>query len=328
MTSWHPILWLLVLVLSLGPAESLRAQHAWLPPADEIGPIGVPVLQDPPLGEQAFAPPRGNFVDLDDYVGSPGRESEPYRWQLLPNSLIYRSYLASTKESRMYGGVDHARNDSTLWNATTGARVGILRYGTYDYILPDGFQLDVEGSAQVRLDVPEDVDVRSVDFRAGVPLTFGWGAHRLKFGYYHISSHLGDEFLLKNIDYPRLNFARDVLMLGYSYYATPNLRLYGEAGWAFYEDVSEPWEFQFGVDYAPQQRTGCWGAPFFAVNAHIRQELDFSGNLTAQVGWAWRADHSAHLLRVGFQYFNGLSNQYSFAFDHEETFGFGVWYDF
>jgi hypothetical protein len=228
----------------------------------------------------------------------------------------------------MYGGIDDATHDNLLWNGTVGARLGIFRYGTTDYILPDGWQLDVEGAAQVRLDIPEDVDVRSVDFRCGVPLTYGMGAHRFKTGYYHLSSHLGDEFVYKNPYYNRLNFARDVLLLGYSYYATPNLRLYGEAGWAFYSIVSEPWEFQFGLDYAPSYRTGPRGAPFFAVNGHIREELNFSGNFTAQAGWAWRADNGPQLLRVGVQYFNGLSNQYSFAFDHEETIGVGIWYDF
>lgn len=315
-------------LMALAIARPLHAQ-TYLMPGNETGPIITAPGSDP-----IVMPPGGDFIDADQYLGSgpplpeSGMGGDEWGFQVLPSSLIYRSYLASTKESRMYGGVDVANGDSTLWNATTGARLGIFRYGTYGYILPDGWQLDVEGSAQVRLDVPEDVDVRSVDFRGGVPLTYGAGAHRFKFGYYHLSSHLGDEFLLKNPNYPRKNFARDVLIFGYSYYATPNLRLYGEVGWGFYTIVSEPWEVQFGLDYAPQQRTGVWGAPFFAANTHLRQELDFSGNLTAQVGWAWRGDDSARLLRVGFQYFNGLNDQYSFPFDHEETFGVGLWYDF
>jgi hypothetical protein len=330
------VLWSLV-AAAFCAAAPLRAQTFRLP-GEDIGPITAPPmtalpmpappLADPMVAPPSVVPPGGDFVNVDQYINGIEDDNGPYTWQVLPSSLIYRSYLASTKESRMYGGVDVARDDSTFWNATTGARIGILRYGTNEYILPDGFQLDVEGSAQVRLDVPEDVDVRSVDFRGGTQLTYGMGAHRFKFGYYHLSSHLGDEFLLKNPGYDRLNFARDVLIFGYSYYVTPNLRLYGEAGWAFYTIVTEPWEFQFGIDYAPQYRTGPWGAPFWALNGHIREELDFSGNFTAQVGWAWRADNNAHLLRVGFQYFNGLSNQYSFAFQHEESFGFGIWYDF
>ena len=43
-----------------------------------------------------------------------------------------------------------SRGDSTLWEATLGGRVGLLRYGSFDCICPEGFQIDAEGSAQVR----------------------------------------------------------------------------------------------------------------------------------------------------------------------------------
>jgi hypothetical protein len=302
-----------------------HAQEFRLPSVVDSGPEDIGPIGEPIVGAQDFG-----VIDADAYVdpSNPFGHDEYWSWQVLPQGLVYRSYLASTKDSRMYGGVNEARDESTFWDATVGARLGILRYGTTDYILPDGFQVDAEGSAQVRLDVPDDVDVRAVDFRGGVPITYGIGKHRFKTGYYHLSSHLGDEFLLKNVGYPRLNFARDVLLFGYSYYATPNLRFYGEAGWAFYTIVSEPWEFQFGIDYAPQYRTGIHGAPFFAINTHIRQELDYSGNLNVQFGWAWRADNGPQLLRAGFQYFNGMNSQYSFYNQHEDFFGFGVWYDF
>ena len=206
--------------------------------------------------------------------------------------------------------------------------MGILRFGDSDPVMPQGFQIDVEGSAQARLNLTDNVDVTSVDFRGGLPLTYGYGPWRLMAGYYHLSSHLGDEFLLKNPDYPRLNFARDVLLFGASYYLTDDLRIYGEAGWAFFTDVSAPWEFQFGIDYAPAAPTGARGAPFFAINGHIREELDYSGNVTVQAGWAWRSAQNGSLLRIGGHYFNGASWQYSFYNQFEQQLGVGIWYDF
>jgi hypothetical protein len=218
-------------------------------------------------------------------------------------------------------------DDGALLDGTLGGRIGLLRIGPRDQ--PLGFQIDIEGAAFVRLDPDEDVDVRSADFRAGVPFTYGWGNQQIKFAYYHISSHVGDEFLLKNPGFTRLNFARDVLILGYSVYPTERLRLYGEAGWAFWNDVSGLWEFQFGVEYAPTRPTGLRGEPFFAVNAHLRQEVDYGGGLTAQAGWAWRGDGpSGRLLRMGLHYYNGESSQFSFFDDFEQQLGFGVWYDF
>jgi hypothetical protein len=185
----------------------------------------------------------------------------------------------------------------------------------------------VEGSAQVRLDPDENLDLRSVDYRVGAPLTYAYGRHRLKLGYYHLCSHLGDEFLAAHPSFHHLNFVRDALTLGYAYYVTENLRLYGEMGYAFNDDVSKEWEFQFGLDYSPARPTGIRGAPFFAVNGHIREELNYSGNFVLQAGWAWRGQTS-HLLRTGFHYYNGLSDQYSFYRNFEQQIGGGMWYDF
>ena len=61
---------------------------------------------------------------------------------------------------------------------------------------------------------------------------------------------------------------------------------------------------------------------------HLRQELDYSGNFTAQLGWAWVGDYTSHMLRIGAHYYNGLSNQYSFYQYFEQQIGLGVWYDY
>jgi hypothetical protein len=247
---------------------------------------------------------------------------------VLPNSIIYKPGLASVKESRLAAHLMSLRHDGWMLDGVLGGRFGVLRYGNLADVLPQGFQFDVEASAHVRLDIPEEVDVRSADYRAGGALTWGIGRHQMRFGYYHLSSHLGDEFVLKNPGYPRLNFARDVLILSYGYNVTDNLRLYAEAGWAFAANVAEPWEFQCGIDYAPAYPTGFRGAPFVALNAHLRQEVNYGGNFVLQTGWAWRSDRKGHLLRMGLHYFNGLSNQFSFYNEHEEQIGFGIWYDF
>ena len=268
------------------------------------------------------------FVDADAFLeDQSGWTGSHQSWQILPSGLIYKTYLANTKEPRLAARIVDVPDDSTFFDANVGARVGLIRFGTSDPIRPEGFQIDAEGAAQVRLDIPEEVDVRAADFRGGLVATWGNRYRQTKFGYYHLSSHLGDEFLIKNPDFDRLNFARDVLVLGKSIYFNEWLRFYGEAGWAFFDDISEPLEFQFGFDYAPVCPTGLRGAPFFAANAHLREEVNFGGNISAQLGWAWRGSKSGSLLRMGFHYYNGESSQFSFYDDFEQQFGFGVWYD-
>jgi hypothetical protein len=299
----------------------------------------------------AYAPDRMQFVDLDAYydghegsvnalpVGIIHADRPPamvaktvpnnaWQWQLLPKSMIYPAYLASTKESRFAAHVFSQQADGWLMDGILGARVGLVRFGDHDPWLPQGWQIDAEGSAHLRLDIPENVDVRSVDFRGGVPITYGVGRHRMRFGYYHMSSHLGDEFLLRYPGFPRQNYSRDVLIVGHTFFWTERLRSYVEAGWAFKDDISDQWEFQFGLDFAPTAPTGLRGAPFLAMNAHLREAVNYGGGLTVQTGWAWHTVDTTSLLRVGLYYYNGESNQFSFFDDHEEQIGFGAWYDF
>jgi hypothetical protein len=273
-------------------------------------------------------------VDFDPYSsrysadthawGGPG-----WRHEFLPvGPTLYPFYLPAIKESRLGAVFVDAQEDSSLLEPTLGGRFGLYRYSDGDLLFPRGWQIDIEGSAQVRLDMEEERDVRSVDYRAGVPIGFSFGRYQVRTGYYHLSSHLGDEFLLKNPGYDRLNFSRDCLILGNAYWLNPDLRVYAEAAWAFYESVSEQWEFLFGIDYAPRAPTGIRGAPFFGIGGHLREELDYGGNLVVQLGWAWRSDPRSGLLRTGFQYLNGNSPQLSFYELHESQLAYGFWYDF
>jgi hypothetical protein len=250
-----------------------------------------------------------------------------WRWRVLPQGIVYTPYLAAAKESRLSTVVINERDDGLLWDSTLGGRFGLLRFGPADR--PEGFQWDIDGAGMVRLDPNEDMDVRGADFRAGTSLNWGHGRHRWRVGFYHLSSHTGDEFLLKNPGYARINFYRDAFYVGYSYYFTPDFRVYGEIAAAFHVEYAEPIELLFGFDWAPSRPTGLRGAPFAALNVHLRQELQYSGNLALQAGWAWRGDSAASgLFRTGLYYYNGGSPQWSFYRENEQAAGYGVWYDF
>jgi len=313
---------LLLLVVWTSYAAAQASDNDWVQTDDE-NPLW--------LTDEDEVVPVEPYLDLNrflDRTSAPDYTAEPsqFDWQILPDGLIYRPYLASPKQSRLGMTVFHEDDDGWLWDAWLGTQVGLLRYGSFDPDWPVGFQIDAEGSAQLRLEANDDIDLISADYRAGVPITFGYGRHRTKVGYYHLSSHLGDEFLLQHPGFNRLNFARDVLVLGHSIYLTPKVRIYAEAGWAFFTDVSKAWEFQFGLDYAPYAPTTIRGAPFFALNGHLREEVDFGGGLTVQTGWAWRG-LTGRMLRTGLHYYNGESTQFSFFDVHEQQIGIGLWYD-
>jgi hypothetical protein len=286
--------------------------------------------QPQPQAMLPAAPALAPAPALDPQAGITGQlvYADPYGWQVLPSEVIYHSYLAGVKEPRFASQWNYIKGQGWNWDTELGGRAAIVRYGTPDSPRPQGWELDIEGAAFPRLNLEEQENLTSVDYRFGVPLTFGYGNYQMKFGYYHICSHLGDEYMLSNPSAQRINYVRNALGWGHSYYLLDALRIYGEVAWAFeYDGGAKPWEFQFGIEYSPMQPTGLRPVPFAAVNCDLRQELNFGGNIVFEAGWQWRSNLN-HLFRVGVQYFNGKSDQYEFFNQFEEKIGVALWYDF
>jgi len=254
--------------------------------------------------------------------------NEPWSWQLLPSGFMYKANLAGIRESRIASTWMHDRNDGWLWQPVIGGRAGLIRFGTDNELIPQGWQFDVEGACFPRL-FTNSGDMISHDYRIGAPLTTRQGPWEAKLGYYHYCSHIADEYLISHDrTFPRINYVRNELLAGLAFYLNPSLRLYGEAGWAFQTDGgAEPWAFQFGLDFSSPEPTGPGGAPFFAINGHLREEYNFSGSMTVQTGWQWRG-RTGHLWRIGMEYFNGMSEQAQFYNKFEEQIGAGLWYDY
>ena len=285
-------------------------------------------LYEPYGSPEAMTAAAAQAMETNAYVDRGLICQEPWTWQVVPAGLMYRSYLAGNREPRISCQWVRMRDEGWMWDAAVGGRVGLLRYGTTSAIWPEGWQFDVEGAAFPRMDLENDRDMVSCDYRAGGLLTTRRGCWESKFGYYHLSSHIGDEYLIRHPSFNRINYVRDSLVLGMAIYPLSNMRVYSEAGWAFNTDGgAKPWEFQFGIDWSSLEPSNRWGDPFFATNCHLREENDYGGNMTVQTGWQWRGC-TGHLLRVGMQYFNGFSDQYQFYNVFEEQLGLGLWYDF
>ncbi|MCA9063105.1 MAG: DUF1207 domain-containing protein [Planctomycetaceae bacterium] len=126
------------------------------------------------------------------------------------------------------------------------------------------------------MNADNNADVDATDFCFGVPLTYRQDQWQFKAAFYHLSSHVGDEFHVRNPSFQRINYSRNALVMGTGFFPSPNLRVYGEIEYAFDNDRgSEPWAFQFGFDLAPSQPTGLRGAPFLAANTWLREEVYF-----------------------------------------------------
>lgn len=271
------------------------------------------------------------FADWEDNYFSQENGSDPSRWQaqILPKGVLYPAYLASRKESRLQSIFTHESDYGWLWDISLGGRVPLFRFGTVDSAQPEGFQIDMEGAALLRLDFERDRNLAATDYRAGLPITYGTKFWQFKTGYYHVSSHLGDNYLLDNYR-EKVHYVRDEIFLGIALKPISSVRIYGEAGWAFNAgETTSPWELQFGAEFSPQySNERMWrGAPFAAVHGHLFQELDFGGYVNSQIGWQWRRPDNG-LFRLGAEFYCGCDDQYQFHYTHQKKLGLGFWYDF
>ena len=250
-------------------------------------------------------------------------------WHFLPYGLLYESYMAGEKEPRLGAVWFYETGVGWLWEAAMGGRFPMVRYGTDDAIHPEGFQMDLEGAAFTRVDIGEGTNVDAIDFRVGMVMTWRSGNTALKGGFYHISSHVGDEFLERNPDFRRIEYVRDSLVAGITQNLNDDVSVYGEVGYAYgTRGGAEPLEFQFGAQYDPSGTGGWRGTPFAAINGHLREDFDFDGTVNMVAGWQWPSAESGRVVRWGVQYHKGQALQYSFFDKDEELFGIGVWFDF
>jgi hypothetical protein len=171
------------------PSAGFMPDVETLPSAPPQGPVilDMPYAEGPWCPDASCVPPGGCSDCFDDLWAA-----RPWGWHILPNNLIYTSYLAGPKEPRFASvwyddtapdPFEPSIKNGWMWDMTAGGRVSILRYGSDPVLHPQGFELQVEGAAFVRLDPQDELDLRSSDYRFGIPLVFGLGRWQTKLAY-------------------------------------------------------------------------------------------------------------------------------------------------
>ncbi|HEY2880962.1 MAG TPA: DUF1207 domain-containing protein, partial [Pirellulales bacterium] len=236
------------------PAQQFQsADSGWVAPGSSPSAISTNSPLGSPLAYNTICPPSlscgpsmGECID---------HSCEPWEWQMLPQGLIWHSYLAGPKEPRISGVVADDTGVDTKLDGTVGGRVGLFRYGDTANYRPQGWQVDAEGAAFIREDLTQNSDVDTYDFRIGFPVTYGYGDYQMKLAWYHTSAHIGDEYQLKHPDFVRINYSRNAIVWGNSYFLTDAIRIYGEVEFGYWCDGgSKPWAFQVGFEYSPVVR--------------------------------------------------------------------------
>lgn len=165
-------------------------------------------------------------------TGLPEKEKPGY--SPLPQGDVFCAIVADPKATRSFVSILRDRPDvPSATSATTLASVGIgdrFPLGRWSGKRPgDGVQLSLSASVFAQFDLgAASYDLLNADYVIGIPLTMRRGRTSMRLRLYHQSSHLGDEYLLRE---PAARRDRENLSFEsaegiFSYDAGP-LRLYG-----------------------------------------------------------------------------------------------------
>ena len=170
------------------PAMTLRIR-LWILTACVAALIGSPVT----LAAQLSYPERcGTGIPRDEKPG----------YAPLPRGDVFCQLLADPKAPRSFATLVRERIDQTSSSTGTLASVGIgdvFPLGRWDGAkLGDGVQLSLSAGVFAQFDFgTQSYDLLNADYMVGIPLTIRHGRTSMRLRLYHQSSHLGDEYLLR-----------------------------------------------------------------------------------------------------------------------------------
>lgn len=114
--------------------------------------------------------------------------------------------------------------------AMTTAEVAIGHYyGIYRWAIPNGLgytQVNIGGGIFPRFNFPNNRDLQVIDFYGNIPFDIRVDKWSGRFMFYHVSSHLGDDYIRVNNQIAEKNSWNSIRSI-VSYDAAPSLRLYG-----------------------------------------------------------------------------------------------------
>lgn len=286
-----------------------------------------------PLEAQTTAPARCG-------VGIPAAEQTGY--VPLPRGDVFCPLIADPKAARSFASLLRHESGPGLSDVELDiASIGIgdaFGLGRWNGGHPgDGVQFGLAAGVFAQFDLGTDsYDMLNADYVVGLPLTIrrGWFSTRLRL--YHQSSHLGDEYLLREPpdrqDRENLTFeALEWLLSG----DTGPLRLYGGGEMLFRREPEDLGRYvaHGGVEFRPPARIiplGSLGGYRFVAAADVKssEEQDWDPAISARAGLEYdRAggrDATARRYGIFAEFYTGPSPYGQFFREKVRLMGLGI----
>jgi hypothetical protein len=161
----------------------------------------------------------------------------------------------------------------------------------------------------------------NTDFFVSALISYAFDRWSFRFRLWHLSSHIGDEFLLAHPEFHRKNLSDEGVDLFASYQWGSVLRLYAGMGDIFDRDPEfpeDPFYIEFGAEIRMFGGRDCFNKlyvqPFLAMNFSSWQEHKFHLDQTYALGIEWsKIQAVGRKFRFFGEYHNGFSKEGQFV---------------
>lgn len=179
----------------------------------------------------------------------------------------------------------------------------------------------------------------NADYSLALPLVYAWKNIALRYRFYHVSTHVGDEFLVTIPGFAplRKNVSFEAVDLFVSWFVIPAVRLYAGGGYivhSFQSARMAPAYVEYGAEFRPFKtrpagRSLTW-QPFAAAHVKHWQVYRWSPAGTYQLGCEFAAARPAFAsrMRLFVQYRHGPSLEGQFSRIWTSHVSSGISYDF
>ncbi len=270
----------------------------------------------------SWSPPAGPSV-----LAAAQSKDEP-GLEVLPRGNLFDPLIADPRWAHFSAAYQYFVDDEEIEHAgavSFGETFGLLG-GPAPF---DGrWQFDFQAAVFGLFDLDSDSkDLINADYWVGLPLSYRSGPYSAMLRVFHQSSHLGDEFLLRDrVD--RVNLSYEAVDLKLSYEVGRGLRVYGGLGYLLNVEPEgiDPFSTQVGAEYlAPFTLGDGLLRPVAAADLQNREESDFATDLSLRAGVQFESPAQvSQRLQLLIEYFNGRNPNGQFYDRTLEYIGLGA----
>ncbi len=260
---------------------------------------------------------------------------KPIQGIWLPQStVLFPTMVADPRQITFSLGLqfNDCRGGKIAGPVTFGDQFPIYRWANF---WGGDLQLEIEGCVFALFNLVEDsAPLINADYYVGIPLSFAKDKWAYRVRIYHISSHLGDEFLMNHHHYNRKNKSFEALDFFASYQMNKVLRFYGGIGSIVHSDSEmklKPLYAQYGFEARAFRHnfTQLYGQPFLAVNIQNAQDTHYQFNNTYAIGYEFgKIQGIGRKIRIFGEYHKGFSPDGQFSRRRDEFFAIRLAYGF